>query len=721
MVLKFGRGGTPHERLIRITGNLRFLYWEAGWFCRKLGQKCTLDLERVTRIMTGQSTVPFQRWQARYGFADSKSLSFIYVQENGQETSFDIVLSSQESFEFWVTSMNYIIKQIKARREKMTIDELRLESHWRRADSDHSGTLTTAEVIRLIGSLNISMPQEIVLKTFRIVDADKNNSLDFYEFIKLMDLLLVRTELIQLWSSITSGEGISNEIQELTMDPNNIASKKATVTVSEFLTFWESFQGETLNMQILEKIVKESLTEGPAAVSTSSLDIDATPFTFTMFSKLVCHNINEIFEPTKTVVYQDMTKPLSYYYIESSHNTYLEGDQLASNSSVNRYVKDLLSGVRCVELDCWDGGDNEPCITHGHTLTGKILFREVIKAIKEYGFVNSVYPVILSIENHCGLIQQRILAEIMIDILGDLIARPRDYPDGYLPSPETLKNKVIIKGKRLADTVNDSDDDDDEDEDDDEDTEEDIKEKEKKVGMMGSMKNMINKAKTSSKKVSIDTELSKLTFLGTGKVKKFDAESNALAPDMMCSYSETKTAKYLRDSTTTAGWINHNRKHMSRIYPKGTRIDSSNYDPIPSWAAGNQLVALNYQTLDQNTQLSYGKFRENGKSGYLLKPEYMIQDNGYKSPAIQLQIHIISGLQLPKPGNVTEGEIIDPFVILKIHGIGSDNVEQKTKSVNDNGFNPIWNEVIQLQLHLISCFIHFLLFTIGFYIYYCPS
>lgn len=40
---------------------------------------------------------------------------------------------------------------------------------------------------------------------------------------------------------------------------------------------------------------------------------------------------------------------------------------------------------------------------------------------------------------------------------------------------------------------------------------------------------------------------------------------------------------------------------MSRIYPKGTRMDSSNYMPQMFWNAGCQMVALNFQTMGEDT------------------------------------------------------------------------------------------------------------------------
>lgn len=136
---------------------------------------------------------------------------------------------------------------------------------------------------------------------------------------------------------------------------------------------------------------------------------------------------------------------------------------------------------------------------------------------------------------------------------------------------------------------------------------------------------------------------------------------------------------------------------MSRIYPKGGRVDSSNYMPQIFWNTGCQMVSLNFQTSDLSMQLNQGKFEYNGNSGYLLKPDFLRRSDKYFDPfsespvdgviAAFCSIQIISGQFLSE-------KRVGTYVEVDMYGLPTDTIrrEFRTKTVSNNGLNPYYNE-----------------------------
>lgn len=79
----------------------------------------------------------------------------------------------------------------------------------------------------------------------------------------------------------------------------------------------------------------------------------------------------------------------------------------------------------------------------------------------------------------------------------------------------------------------------------------------------------------------------------------------------MSSFPETKAEKYVNKAKGKK-FLQYNRLQLSRIYPKGQRLDSSNYDPLPMWICGSQLVALNFQTPGEEVAHGAGSCRAAG-------------------------------------------------------------------------------------------------------------
>jgi len=599
----------------------------------------------------------------------------------GKESSLDLMLPNEEIFQYFYNALTLVLQIQRQEKKNTSIDDLYAKKCWEKADKDHSGSLSMNEVIEVVGYMNMNIPKDTVAKLFKKVDMNNSNQLQYDEFITFIDILRMRPDMEYVWSSIVKNEPLrSNQIDMLPLTFESSPLTKANITLDQLITFWNTTQAERLTKEDAIKMIKNA-----TKVQTFT---EKESVTYSIFLSLMNSNDNDIFRPDKIEIYQDMNQTLSNYFIASSHNTYLEGDQLQSNSSVNRYISDLLKGCRCIEIDAWDGDSGEPIIYHGMTLTSKIKFADVIKAIKDHGFTHSPYPIVISLENHCSLPQQEKMANIMKSTFGAKLAMPSSENEQKLPSPESLKGKVLLKAKRSVAEILEAQ------QDDDEDDSESAKITPKKSDKT-EQKNSAKKPKDHAKE--LHPSLQAITFLSGGKVKKFDKASFDLSADRICSFSENSINKYLKNPETTSNMIIYNKRHLSRTYPKGTRVDSSNYLPTIGWAAGNQLVALNYQTPDQGMHLNYGRFKENGNCGLVLKPQWMMNPNAVRTPPVKLTILVMSASQLPKPGGVLRGEVIDPFVVVSLHA-GNISQEKKTRTINDNGFNPTWNEVFSFDV-----------------------
>jgi phosphatidylinositol phospholipase C, delta len=248
----------------------------------------------------------------------------------------------------------------------------------------------------------------------------------------------------------------------------------------------------------------------------------------------------------------------------------------------------------------------------------------------KYGFVMSPYPIIISAEVHCGLTQQDMLANIMKNVFGDaLISAPvDDRPKiDVLPSPESLKGKVLLKAKNLCvseteplqdkDVTVDAESSETTSSDQDmlSDVKSELKKVSKKVGnkvleRVGSRRSSSGKltqpsphlnSRSSSngdekdkKKVKMSAELLCLLVYTVGVKCRGINKKEVYAPEHVFSLSENTANKLLKDSMVDL--IKHTQDHVVRIYPKGVRIKSTNYHPHRYWSAGAQLVSLNWQT-----------------------------------------------------------------------------------------------------------------------------
>ncbi|XP_002719236.1 1-phosphatidylinositol 4,5-bisphosphate phosphodiesterase delta-3 isoform X1 [Oryctolagus cuniculus] len=630
------------------------------WFQRRIPRapsKHIFFVQHIEAVREGHQSEGLRRFGA--AFAPARCLTIAF---KGRRKNLDLAAPTAEEAQRWVRGLAKLRARLDAMSQRERLDHW-IHCYLHRADSNQDSKMSFKEIKSLLRMVNVDMNDMYAYRLFKECDHSNNERLEGAEIEEFLRRLLARPELEELFHSY-SGEDRVLSAPELLEFLQDQGEEGATLARAQQLiqTYELNETAKQHELMTLDGFMMYLLSPEGAALDTAHM-----------------------------CVFQNMHQPLTHYFISSSHNTYLTDSQIGGPSSTEAYVRAFAQGCRCVELDCWEGPGGEPVVYHGHTLTSKILFRDVVQAVRDHAFTLSPYPVILSLENHCGLEQQAAMARHLRTILGDMLVTEALDPQNpeELPSPEQLKGRVLVKGKKLpavraedGRVLSDREEEDEEEEEEEEEAE-------------------VAEQRRRAKQIS--PELSALAvYCCATRLRTLCPGPGPPQSCRVSSLSERKAKKLIREAGNS--FVRHNTRQLTRVYPLGLRMNSANYSPQEMWNAGCQLVALNFQTPGYEMDLNTGRFVINGQCGYVLKPACLLQPDSTFDPECPgpprttLTVQVLTAQQLPKLNAEKPNSIVDPLVRVEIHGVPADCARRETSYVLNNGFNPRWGQTLQFQL-----------------------
>jgi len=316
----------------------------------------------------------------------------------------------------------------------------------------------------------------------------------------------------------------------------------------------------------------------------------------------------------------------------------------------------------------------EPVVLHGHTATKMIPFRDVCDTIRQYAFVASDLPIIVSLEVHTNHEQQQAMVDIMHESFKGFLCDPVDLHragqgldsvPAELPSPAKLRRKILIKVKYSPPKANM-----DEEEPEPTELESTLTNQSITTSLTPSDDEAAKLVKKPNKPSKIIEALSKMGIYTRSCHFKAFTQAEASIPTHVFSLSERSLLQIHK--TDPVGLFTHNKRFFMRAFPKGSRISSSNLDPALYWRLGVQMVALNWQKLDAGMMLNEAMFANT--DGWVLKPAGYRRSSTVRlsgefdlSPGnSQLTIEFFAGQDIPTPKGIDAAKF-KPYIKCELH------------------------------------------------------
>nr|XP_017221975.1 PREDICTED: phosphoinositide phospholipase C 6-like isoform X2 [Daucus carota subsp. sativus] len=475
------------------------------------------------------------------------------------------------------------------------------------------------------------------------------------------------------------------------------------MSADQLLRFLVEFQGEVgSTLSMAQDLMHQVLQRRNHLNKYTRNDLSLDDFYYFLFQ-------DDLNPPISLQVHHDMTAPLQHYFIYTGHNSYLTGNQLSSDCSEIPIINALERGVRGIELDLWPNSAKDKVhVLHGRTLTTPVRLDKCFQSIRQYAFVKSPYPVIVTLEDHLTPSLREMVAEMAIQIFGELLYYPEPGVFDALPSPDALKHQIVLSTKppkEYLDSIKPAKETDElgkdpslniqisvQVEESDECTENHNQDDEDEADEDEDVNKTQMKPSRYKRLIAIHAEKPKY-----GLMKTILAENDKVK---RVSLSEQELAKGAELYGTDI--VRFTQKNLVRVYPKGTRVTSSNFEPLTGWMVGAQMVAFNMQGYGTSLWLMHGMFRGNGGCGYVKKPEILMKKAPHEvfdpraslpeKKTLKVKLYLGDGWRLDF--SHTHFDAYSPpdfYTKIYIVGAPADFAKTRTKIIEDD-WSPSWDE-----------------------------
>uniref|UniRef100_A0A3P8ZJS0 Phosphoinositide phospholipase C n=1 Tax=Esox lucius TaxID=8010 RepID=A0A3P8ZJS0_ESOLU len=653
-------------RFYTLDQDLSCLRWEPS---KKDGERARLDVTSIREVRTGKSTETFlHNGTTAEHLAEEAAFSIIHGEDY---QSLDLVALSADVANIWVTGLRYLVSHPTVIGEASLGSKMRsdwLAAEFAEVDEDGNGIVAEDTAVATICRLCPGIKEAKVRLRFKEIQRSKEK----------LTSHVTREEFHEAFCELCTRPDVYFLLFQLSKD-------RECLDAQDLRLFLETEQGLSLaTADGCLELIRRFEPPGPGK-ERGLLGLDG-------FARYLQSPECQLFDMEHQGVCQDMSLPLSHYYISASYRSYLLEDQVHGRADLGGLTRALQAGCRCLELGVTDGPEGEPVLGvdcgpdahrhhhHHHHHHSPVTIRSALEVVNKYAFLTSPYPLLLYLCQRCSPSQQRTLAQHLRKVFSTSLYTPDHLPVSLggrattLPSPEQLKGRVLLVGKKLPPEE--------------EGSEGEVSEEDEEIGGGGKQGQQHSPPSTPSTPGTplLESPYWTLCSLGEGEAGRLASES----PEDLVSFT---------------------KRTLTRVRPSSVRLDSSNPNPQGYWKGGVQLVALNQQTPGAMLDLHRGRYSQNGGCGFVLRPGVMRDEVSYFSAVTQgcvpgvppqtLRLKVISAHNLPKPqGAGAKGEVIDPYVVLELHGVPADCAEQRTRTAAQNQDDPLFDETFEFQVNM---------------------